>query len=715
MFLSLRNKLKQIQLSFTALLTAVATAWTSGYLFGKIKIVDPVHHKIYFSTADGINLACFILPLMAACVYLFRKYKATPGPGGLICAAAAAFLTLFPGFTTLAASLLLLSFSLWLSFPHRHHLKNSRYWIILPILLFIYVFANGFEQQQTAYNRLILLYFDWGIYFDGYRQLAENTFTHWGTWFSIGNHWNFAVNLFMAGVIYLFPGIQTVFIVNSLALASGVLLIFLLGKCLKVPDILCALCSFAAAFNPLLSNQHTALMYGYHPIVFLLPAALSFCIAKEKKSTPGMILSGIFLCGIKETVFIFTFGAAFIFAFRRMWKTSAATAFISAGLFVLVTQVLLPRCDGTGKFFQMFQYHGLGDSMGEVLLSPLHSPLIFWSKIFRPGNLSFVLLLLLPVIPFALFAPEFLFALLPLLGGVLLKDSYDDKINIVQQYGFEITVFLLLAMVYGTAGIHRRKKFTCGMTAAVLAGCMTGYFFYGKTPIFGTYSATPARNSPDVRIIREQLKKIIPSDAVVAVSQKWAGQLVDSHRKLSLTIDDEKADFRILDFADSFLPRDSAMRLRDRLRKEQTEYPVSMFNLRGCRILVFKKGKGSWKLPFIIQGSPEKLMPDGKIVETNHPDIKARAILLTQRRKILIFFGNSGNANYDAELSITLHNHNQRQFYTLNWGYGVYPAYAMNANQSFAAELPIPGNWDQITGLNITVKTYNKPSTETKK
>ena len=111
MFLSFRNKLKQIQLSFTALLTAVATAWTSGYLFGKIKIVDPVHHKIYFSTADGIKLACFILPLMAACVYLFRKYKATPGPGGLICAAAAAFLTLFPGFTTLAASLLLLSFS----------------------------------------------------------------------------------------------------------------------------------------------------------------------------------------------------------------------------------------------------------------------------------------------------------------------------------------------------------------------------------------------------------------------------------------------------------------------------------------------------------------------------------------------------------------------------------------------------------------------------
>ena len=282
MFLSFRNKLKQIQLPFAAPVTAAASAWTLGYLSGKINIVDPVHHEIYFSTADGIKLACFILPLMAIGIYLFRKYKATPGPGGLVCAVTAALLTLSPGFTTLAASLLLLSFSLWLSFPHRHLLKNSRYWITLPILLFIYVFANGFEQQLSAYNRLILLYSDWGIYFDGYRQLAENTFTHWGTLFSIGNHWNFAVNLLMAGIIYLFPGVYTVFTVNSLMLASGVLLVYWLGKCLKLPDILCALCAAGVAFNPLLSNQHTALTYGYHPIVFLLPTALLFCIAQEK-------------------------------------------------------------------------------------------------------------------------------------------------------------------------------------------------------------------------------------------------------------------------------------------------------------------------------------------------------------------------------------------------------------------------------------------------
>ena len=80
MFLSFRNKLKQLELSFAAPLTAVAAAWTPGYLFGKIKIVDPVHHKIYFSTADGIKLACFILPLMVAGVYLFRKYKTIMRP-----------------------------------------------------------------------------------------------------------------------------------------------------------------------------------------------------------------------------------------------------------------------------------------------------------------------------------------------------------------------------------------------------------------------------------------------------------------------------------------------------------------------------------------------------------------------------------------------------------------------------------------------------------
>ena len=115
------------------------------------------------------------------------------------------------------------------------------------------------------------------------------------------------------------------------------------------------------------------------------------------------------------------------------------------------------------------------------MLSPFRSPEIFFGKFFNSGNLSFVLLLLLPFVPLALFAPEFLLAALPLLCGILLKDHYEDKVNIVQQYGFEITVLLLLAFLYGASRVRQKRKLTCGMAAAVLTGCLAGYYFVGKT------------------------------------------------------------------------------------------------------------------------------------------------------------------------------------------------------------------------------------------
>jgi hypothetical protein len=156
------------------------------------------------------------------------------------------------------------------------------------------------------------------------------------------------------------------------------------------------------------------------------------------------------------------------------------------------------------------------------------------------------------------------------------------------------------------------------------------------------------------------------------------------------------------------------MRLRDRLRLEQTEYPIGMFNMRGCRILVFKKGKGSWNLPFIVQGTPSTLAPGGMPVQLAEFDLTARAVLLSNKKKILLFFGTSGKTDHDIELSIHLSNGNLKQIFNLNWGYGLYPAYAMTAEQCFVVELPVPQSWERVTGLTVNIKKHNKPSTEKK-
>lgn len=694
-----------------ALVVLSVSLWT-----GRIEAVDPVHHLLFFHPRGLFRFAVIFLLLSIPGFLLFRQKKSIPDPLGLICAAAALLLNLFPDFTALAATLFLLVIAIWRTFSRTAlELPESRWWAAVPAVLCIYTAAVGFEAQYTAWNRMILLYNDWGIYFSGYRALAEGTLSGWGNWCSIGNHWNPSVNLLMAPLIGLVPRPEMLFAVNSLVLASAVPLIYLLGRSMKLASGLCTILSAAAAFNPLLSNQHTALIYGYHPVNFLIPAFLLFLLAKEKRCIPGMIIAALFMCGIKETVMVFAAGAFFIFACRKKWKMAALTALLAAAGFYVVTQMILPRCDHAGSYFQMFQYQGLGNSFVEVILSPLHSPGAVLGKIFRYGNLSFVLLLLLPVVPVAFFAPEVAAAALPLLAGVLLKDNYQDKCNIVQQYGVEITVWLLAALVYGTAAGVKKQKITVAAVAALLAGVLSGYWFVGKTPVGGAYSATAVRRSPEVGPIRERLKAIIPPDAVVATSQRWAGQLTASHRKLRLETDAPDADFRVIDFADSFAADERTMRLRDRLLRTRTEHPVAVFNARGCRMIVFKKGPGKWDLPFIAAGTPEKLAPRGIDVPLAAAGFRARAVYLPSPGRVVLFFGVGDGIGRDAVITVDLVSGKEKRHFNFNWGYGLFPAYAMPSGHSFAAEVPLPAHWQQISALTVDIRTVEKPSEEAEK
>ena len=690
--------------------TVLLTAYAGSFWISSLKIVDPLHHSLFFYSGHWLRTGS-LFALSALLLICLGKTLGLKGNGGsLLCAGGAVLMTVLSSFTALAAGLVLWSSAIWLCFDTGNREFSSRkLWLVVPCVLFAALFASGLEQQISAYDRLILLYQDWGIYFSAYRSLAEAPFENWIRFLSAGNHFNPSVNVLMSLVLKLFPGVLTVFVVNSLVLTSVIPLVFILGRTLKLPLSLCALCSAAAAFAPMLANQHTALTYGYHPVVFLLPAFLLFCIAKEKKCLWGMIASGIFMAGIKETVFVFAFGFVILLALQKKWRKATLLGVTLPCAFFLIISVVLPFCDGNVNYFQLFQYKSLGGSTSELLLSPFAAPLVFLGKLFRMGNLSFVLLLLLPFLPAVWGAPRFLLAALPVLLGVLLKDCYLDKHNIVQQYGIEITAFLLAALVYGTAEMFRKKQITAGFIGALLAGSIAGYYFVGKTPVWGTYSAEAVRKSPDVRMIREQLKKIIPQDSSVALSAKWGAQLTESHKKLIFDISSDKADFKIIDFTDKSCDMKQLMQCRDTMLETGSYHPVRFLNLRGCQIVVFRKGQKKWDMPFIVSKSPEALLPKSPWIPLNVKEIRCKALYLAPQRKILLFLGTVRNFSKDAVLKVTLASGAQRQHYSLRWGYGIVPAYKMNENQCFAVELPLPRFWNGVDGLQISADFFDRP------
>jgi hypothetical protein len=368
----------------------------------------------------------------------------------------------------------------------------------------------------------------------------------------------------------------------------------------------------------------------------------------------------------------------------------------------------LPRCDQSAHYFQLFQYNALGGSTGELLLSPFLSPEIFWGKLFRPGNLSFLLLLLLPFCPAIWKAPRLLLAALPIILGVALKDCYLDKHNIVQWYGVEISVWFMAAMIYGIKAAYLQKRVTAGLIAALLLGACAGYYFVGKTPVGGTYSASAVRQSPDIRKLREYIRKSIPPESSVALSQKWGAQLVGSHKNLIFDLSHPDADYVILDFSDPSAEMKQMMLVRDKMFIERKGHPFRFLNLRGCQVAIFKKGHGSWQLPFFISGTPEKILPDRAWIPLNSAGIRAKHIFLKQKNKLLIFASVKEGFNSDVSFKITAVRNNDRRHWELRWGYGLYPAYMMDKNQSFVIDLPIPSHWESIDTLHITTNTYER-------
>ena len=696
--------------TFPGILFCILLSFGIVFWFSALKTVDPVHHSLQFYDKYIYALSAGTFILAAAVFLLYRRYAFRVSPCGLLCAAGAVLCGVFPSFTSFSASLTLLAFAIWSGFDRKleKFSENKLFWCV-PAVLFVFVFASGLEQQLCAYDRLILLYSDWGIYFSGYRQLAENPGASFTQYLSIGNHFNPAVNAVMALVMFISPKVASLFAVNSFLIASIVPLTYILCRCLKLPQVICALCSVAAAFNPMLSNQHTTLTYGYHPVIFLIPVFLLFCIAKEKRSVAGMICAGIFMCGIKETVFIFASGVILLRCLKKKWFHAASAALLLGGVFFFVTHYILPRCDGGSGYFQLFQYNSLGNSVAEIVLSPLLSPAVFWGKFFRIGNLSFLLLLLLPFIPAVFYAPRYLLAAVPIVAGIMIKDCYLDQHNIVQQYGVEITAWFFASFVYGIHSAYKNGRITCGFTAALLFGVLAGFFFVGKTPVWGTYSATPVRQSPHIGILREEIKKTVPPSASAAVSSKWGAQLTESHRKLFFQLDHPDADYTILDFTDSFADMKQQMQVRDAFLLGQNAYPVRFMNLRGCQIVIFKKGKGVWNLPFIVNRSPEQLLPGASDLPLNTQDIRGRAVVSGHPQKhLLLFLAPAPGLNKDLSLRITAYHQQELRSWFIRWGYGLYPAYMMKKNHSFAVQLPLPSHWQQLSKVEIKTLSYER-------
>ena len=151
------------------------------------------------------------------------------------------------------------------------------------------------------------------------------------------------------------------------------------------------------------------------------------------------------------------------------------------------------------------------------------------------------------------------------------------------------------------------------------------------------------------------------------------------------------------------------MRVRDRFLSGGEGHPVGFLSLRGCQVVIFKKGKGPWQLPFIIRGIPEKILPSGLPLPVDVAGVRARAVFFNAQPKLLIFTAVEPDFGKDLALTVAVTSGTEKKYWSLRWGYGLFPAYLMKSDQSFVIELPLPRHWKKIDGLEIKGRTFDRP------
>ena len=455
----------------------------------------------------------------------------------------------------------------------------------------------SFLLQCAAFDSWFLIFGDWGIYSECYLRFASGAGSVKELLCAAG-HFNVLVNLLMTGALRAVPSPRTVFFINSLAIASAVPLCFLLARKNALDRSASLLMALCAAVYPVFTRQYLCLFYGFHPIIFFIPALLTFFICRSAGSKRGMVLCiGLSLL-IQETVAVFWGGwGLYLIAVERKYRKGAFLLLFSGAWFAFLACFLQPWAAGAAVYGQNFHYSALGATPFEAAFSPFLRPGAFWGSLLSPRGLFFTAVLLTPVWAAVLAFPGLLLAGLPLLAGVLLQSSDEVKTPLLQ-YGVEISTLLLCAAIVNLGRLRRgeapllrvRGNAFRGALAATAAGIGLGYLFFGFGFKFGLYPGDTYRHGPDASRAVAFLKKHLPEHPVrILATGRLRTHFMFDYPTAPLTEEYREGDFLIIDLHDpAFEDMAKIEALRRKLYRDPRTRPVTHVNWYGKQIVLLK-------------------------------------------------------------------------------------------------------------------------------
>ncbi len=302
-------------------------------------------------------------------------------------------------------------------------------------------------------------------------------------------------------VFLIYDGIESLFVVQSIAIALGALAIFWIARRRLQSDG--AGVAFAAMYL-LFPALQAANLAEFHAVTFA-PAPLLFAFHyAEERAWKRYALFSLIALAVKEDIALLVLAMGVYFAVKdqfqvsgskslrpEMWNLKrlnlypAAIAALAAAWFALVLLVIIPHFSPRGESVYVGRY----TCANQALREPLTAIPSLVGCVLAPEKIAYVFKLLASVGFLALFDPVTLLIGSPSLALNLLS-SYPAQYSGTYHYSAPVAPYFVLAAIGGAAVIKSKVK-SQKLKAASVIGVLTitlGYHtIAGYTPIGGEF------------------------------------------------------------------------------------------------------------------------------------------------------------------------------------------------------------------------------------
>mgnify|MGYP000995713192 CR=1 FL=1 len=625
-----------------------------------------------------------------------------------------------------ATMLPLLTYRVLLLFPRqRNSIFPKCFWLAALILFVILFIGQGIYIHWEAWRRQYMFFTDWGYF----TEIAWNTWrgdyfrTMWlGNVNFMGDHFEPSFFLLYLPLIGLFPSPMTSVVCGAVLLWGSAVLLYWFARSRELPREIAFIAGAVWLLYPSISNMNLSLFYGFHPDFFFIPFFLLFCWAWEKQYPRWSIFFFIWILLLKETNGASWFGwsiCQLLGGERKRRKTVICFGVTGVIWLILCMKWIIPAFrDDAGAYQYMSQFAALGNSIGEIAVSFISRPDVFWSRIFTAKNMIFLWALVLPV-----FIASFHRFAFILSGGVILVFLFlrgdQEMVNLNMWYQTEASCVLLVGAVLGlervyrngaassvwgriiSAGMLRGKKRQRALQAlsyALLLGCALSFYLFAQS-FYGCNSYDRIMSKPDCTPVVEQIKQIIPERAYMSADPRCAAHFILRNRVEDLSLGG-RGDWLLYDRSELVGPN-SAKHIEFLNRPDFRL--VRYWFFKGHDYYLFQRGARKDIPSPLRMVTPQQWLEYGTPIPIDNAFFEARGKFERVSGRLLFQCAVRclKKPPDDYLLTVELFNQSAQHFWRIPFGYGIYPAPGANPGEVFQVALPIPEGWSQVSGANV--------------